>query len=158
MRIMFSIKACESISDYETAKKITEDYITWLEIDLTFQKVENELAEFREMYSSPKGCYLIAYTVNGGIAGGVGLREFSPGICEMKRLYVYPRYLRQGIGEALCKELMVQAKRLGYMKMRLDTIGKLAAANRLYDKLGFYEIEPYRENPDRTARFMEILL
>ena len=76
----------------------------------------------------------------------------------MKRLYVYPKYLRQGIGEALCKELIVQAKKSGYLKMRLDTIGKLQAANRLYDKLCFYEIEPYRENPDETARFMEYKL
>jgi ribosomal protein S18 acetylase RimI-like enzyme len=76
----------------------------------------------------------------------------------MKRLYVYPQYLRKGIGEAWCKELVTQARKLGYRKLRLDTIGKLEAANRLYDKLGFYEIEPYRENPDKTARFMEFIL
>ncbi len=76
----------------------------------------------------------------------------------MKRLYVYPEYLRKGLGEVLCRELIKQAKDLGYKKMRLDTIGKLNAANRLYDKLGFYEIEPYRENPNQTARFMEYSL
>ena len=110
------------------------------------------------MYSPPKGFYLIAFTKSSNIAGGVGLREFSPDICEMKRLYVYPKYLRFGIGNALCKELITEAKKLGYLKMRLDTIGKLKAANRLYDKLGFYEIEPYRDNPDKTARFMEFQL
>jgi len=155
---MFTVKTCKTVSDYETAKRITEDYIEWLGMDLTFQKVESELAGFKEMYSPPKGCYLIALTEDGNIAGGVALREFSTGICEMKRLYVYPKYLRQGIGEALCKELIGQAKKSGYLKMRLDTIGKLQAANRLYDKLCFYEIEPYRENPDETARFMEYKL
>jgi len=155
---MFTVKTCKTVSDYETAKRITEDYIEWLGMDLTFQKVESELAGFKEMYSPPKGCYLIAFTEDGNITGGVGLREFSTDICEMKRLYVYPKYLRQGIGEALCKELIVQAKKSGYLKMRLDTIGKLQAANQLYDKLGFYEIELYRENPDETARFMEYKL
>ena len=127
-------------------------------MDLTFQNIENELRGFNKMYLPPEGCYLIAITENGETAGGVGLRKFSADICEMKRLYVYPDYLRKGLGEALCKELIKNAKKLGYKKMRLDTIGKLKAANRLYDKLGFYEIEPYRENPDKTARFMEYLL
>ncbi|MGB5528756.1 MAG: GNAT family N-acetyltransferase [Ignavibacteriaceae bacterium] len=140
------------------AKKITEDYIKWLDMDLTFQKIENELIGFNDMYSSPKGCYLIAFAENGETAGGVGLRKFEEGICEMKRLYVYPKYLKKGLGEALCRELIKQAKKFGYKKMRLDTIGKLKVANRLYDKLGFYEIEPYRENPDKTARFMEYIL
>jgi putative acetyltransferase len=155
---MFTIKLCTTISELKLAKKITEDYISWLGIDLTFQKVEDELAGFNEMYSPPDGCYLIAFAENGETAGGVGLRRFEAGICEMKRLYVYPEYLRKGLGEALCRELIIQAKKLGYEKMRLDTIGKLKAANRLYDKLGFYEIEPYRENPDKTARFMEYKL
>ena len=155
---MFTIRLCKTASEFEIAKKITEDYINWLGMDLTFQNIENELTGFNEMYSPPEGCYLIAITENGKKAGGVGLRKFSADICEMKRLYVYPDILRKGLGEALCKELIKQAKGLGYQKMRLDTIGKLKAANRLYDKLGFYEIEPYRENPDKTARFLEYLL
>ena len=155
---MFTIRLCKTASEFEIAKKITEDYINWLGMDLTFQNIENELTGFNKMYSPPKGCYLIAITENGNTAGGVGLRKFGSEICEMKRLYVYPDFSRKGLGEALCRELIKQAKRLGYKKMRLDTIGKLNAANRLYDKLGFYEIEPYRENPDKTARFMEYLL
>lgn len=155
---MITTKVCKTISDFEKAKKITEDYIEWLGMDLTFQNIENELAGFKEMYSLPKGCYLIAFTENGDIAGGVGLREFTLYICEMKRLYVYPNYLRQGIGETLCKEIISQAKRLRYLKMRLDTIDKLEAANKLYEKLGFYKIESYRENPDKSARFMELKL
>lgn len=155
---MFTIKLCKTVFDLEKAKNVTEDYIEWLDMDLTFQNVKNVLEGFNELYSPPEGCYLIAFAEDGEIAGGVALRRFETEICEMKRLYVYPEYLRKGLGEALCKELIKQAKMLGYKKMRLDTIGKLNAANRLYDKLGFHEIEPYRENPDKTARFMEYKL
>lgn len=42
--------------------------------------------------------------------------------------------------------------------MRLDTVDKLSTAIKLYEKLGFYDINPYRENLDQTARFMEIKL
>ena len=155
---MFTIRLCKTTSEFELARKITKDYIEWLGMDLTFQKIEDELLDFNDMYFPPNGCYLISFTENGEIAGGVGLRKFQGDICEMKRLYVYPKFLRQGLGETLCKEMIKQARVHGYKRMRLDTISKLKAANSLYDKLGFYEIEPYRENPDKTARFMEYIL
>ncbi len=155
---MFKIKICSSISDYKEARRITGDYIEWLNIDLSFQNIEEELKGFESVYGPPKGCYLLASGIEGATAGGVALREYSAGICEMKRLYVYPPYLGKGLGRPLCNELLKQAKQMGYKKMRLDTMTKLEAANRLYEKLGFYEIEPYRVNPEKTARFMEILL
>ena len=152
---MYEIKDCRTEADYKEAKKVTADYIKWLGIDLTFQKADNEMKNFNDMYGLPKGCYLLA-AAGGKILGGVGLREFSLDICEMKRLFVYEK--NRGIGEALCIELMKQARLMGYKKMRLDTMARLEAANKLYNKLGFYQIPPYRYNPDETARFMEYVL
>ena len=40
---MYKIKICESFSDFEKAKKITYDYIDWLNINLAFQNVDDEL-------------------------------------------------------------------------------------------------------------------
>jgi len=76
----------------------------------------------------------------------------------MKRLYVYPNYQGSKIGLQLCETILTIAKKLRYQKMRLDTIAKLDKAIRLYQFLGFYEIEKYCENPDETAQFMEIML
>ncbi len=70
---MFTVRLCKTVSEFEKAKKITENYIKWLGMDLTFQNVENELAGFNKMYSPPEGYYLIATTENGKTAGGVGL-------------------------------------------------------------------------------------
>jgi ribosomal protein S18 acetylase RimI-like enzyme len=42
--------------------------------------------------------------------------------------------------------------------MRLDTLGHMKAAIRLYTTLGFKEIAPYRFNPDPTAKYMELNL
>jgi ribosomal protein S18 acetylase RimI-like enzyme len=158
MDARYKILLCQTDSEYENAKKVTTDYIAWLKMDLSFQNIDHELHTFCLMYGEPSGCYLLALYGSDMIAGGVGLRKLSDTICEMKRLYVYPQFAGQGIGTALCMKLFVQARLRRYRFMRLDTIARLTAANSLYEKLGFYDIPPYRENPDPTARFMEIAL
>ena len=50
------------------------------------------------------------------------------------------------------------AKELGYKKMRLDTLATMYPAVRLYKKTGFYEIDPYRFNPIKEAKYFEIEL
>jgi len=155
---MYKIKVCISTRDFKKAKKITSDYIAWLGMDLSFQNVNDEFAEFENIYSKPEGCFLIAVSEKDEMLGGVGLRKLTPEICEMKRLFVYPQYLKQGIGRSLCLELILKAKRFGYNKMRLDTLTRLEAANKLYKQLGFYGIAAYRKNPDPTAKYMELKL
>jgi ribosomal protein S18 acetylase RimI-like enzyme len=134
---MYTIKICESTEEFKKAKKLACDYIEWLKMDLSFQNVDDEFSEFEKMYSKPYGCFLIAVTEKDEVLGGVGLRKLTHDICEMKRLFVYPEYLKRGIGKRLCLELNMQAKSMGYKKIRLDTIARLETANKLYKKLGF---------------------
>ena len=148
---------CSREQDFTIAKSITSDYMTWLNIDLSFQNTKKEYEEFSVMYSSPDGGYI--YLKRGEeIAGGVAFRVFGPGICEMKRLFVYPHFQGLGFGKLLSESIIQMAKGYGYKKMRLDTIEKLNNAIQIYKKLGFYEIEKYRENPDKTAKYMELSL
>ena len=151
---MIEIIHCSTDSEYATALKITRDYIEWLSMDLAFQTIDEELSNFSSMYGPPDGVFLLAWQGHEP-AGGVGLREFAPGICEMKRLYVYDQFKGEGVGRRLCTELIDEAKRLGYKKMRLDTLGRMGAARNLYKRLGFQEIESYRFNPDPTTTYME---
>jgi ribosomal protein S18 acetylase RimI-like enzyme len=54
--------------------------------------------------------------------------------------------------------IMDEARRLGYARIRLDTLTTMLEANQLYESLGFYDIEPYIYNPMPGARFMELRL
>ena len=42
--------------------------------------------------------------------------------------------------------------------MRLDTLGSMKDAIRLYESLGFHRIAPYYDNPSGCAVFMELKL
>ena len=134
-----------------------EEYADSLEIDLDFQGFGEELASLPGEYGSPHGCLLLALW-QGQVAGCVALRQFSPGICEMKRLYTQQEFRGLGIGRALCEAIITRARRIGYERMRLDTLPSMKTARGLYASLGFKEIEPYRYNPIEGAHFMELVL
>ncbi len=154
---MLRILEIRTKGDLFEVRNLFEEYADSLGIDLDFQGFDEELAELPGEYGSPDGCLLLALW-KGQVAGCVALRKFSPGICEMKRLYTKPQFRGLGIGRALCEEVIGWARRLGYERMRLDTLPSMEEAKGLYGSLGFREIEPYRFNPVEGASFMELTL
>jgi putative acetyltransferase len=139
------------------ARKLFLEYASSLGFDLSFQKFDEEIARFPGEYSCPEGCILLALE-NGAVAGCAAMRKIVEGICEMKRLYVRPEFRGKGIGKALALEIVEEARRAGYDRMRLDTVPDMVEAIALYRLMGFKEIEPYRHNPMAGALFMELAL
>jgi ribosomal protein S18 acetylase RimI-like enzyme len=128
------------------ARQLFLAYAEWIGIDLSFQNFNEELENLPGDYAPPEGCLLLAL-IEGQPAGCVALRKLEDDICEMKRLYVPAKFQGLAVGKNLAKAVIIEAKGLGYAKMRLDTLSKMAAAQKLYRSLGFKEIVPYRFNP-----------
>jgi len=101
-----------------------------------------ELAGLPGKYARPQGRLFIAY-VDGKPAGCVALRDLKHGVCEMKRMFVPDAFRGQGIGRALAKRIVAEAKEAGYRIMRLDTSRRQGEAMRLYESMGFLRIAPY---------------
>lgn len=140
-----------------TARSLFEEYAASIGIDLCFQGFAEELATLPGSYSPPSGRLLLAL-YNDQVAGCVGLRKLDRGICEMKRLYVRPAFRKLGVGRELADHVIQEAREAGYRCMRLDTLPTMSGALRLYRKLGFQEIAPYRDNPIEGALFLELPL
>jgi len=138
-------------------KKLFKEYAGSLDFDLGFQNFDEELANLPGEYVPPTGCLLLA-TYQDKAAGCVALRRIDEGACEMKRLYVQPKFRRRGIGRALAEAIIERAKKAGYKRMRLDTAPTMDAAKDLYESMGFKEIDAYRYNPLKGAVFMELTL
>ena len=154
---MLRILEIKTKEDLPEVRNLFEEYAGSLGIDLDFQGFDEELAALPGEYTPPDGCLLLALW-KGQVAACVALRKFSPGICEMKRLYTKPQFRGLGIGRALCEKVIACARFLGYERMRLDTLPSMEEAKGLYDSLGFREIEPYRFNPVEGASFFELTL
>ena len=152
---MLKIIQADSEEQLSQGRELLREYAASLGFDLHFQEFKKEVAEFPGEYSPPQGRFLLAQE-DEKTAGCVALRRISQGICEMKRLYVRPEFRGKALGRKLAEAVIEEARRMGYERMRLDTVPFMKAAIALYLSLGFKEIKSYRFNPIEGAKFMEL--
>jgi putative acetyltransferase len=153
-----AIEAVEGGHAVAAVRVLMREYAASLGADLGFQGFEKELAGLPGKYAPPSGALFLARvpsSVGAEPAGCVALRDLGSDDCEMKRLYVRPEYRGLGIGRVLAERVMDEARRIGYRRMRLDTLERLADAVALYRSLGFEPTEPYCDNPLPGAMFWE---
>jgi ribosomal protein S18 acetylase RimI-like enzyme len=155
MRI--KITSLQIPDEVDEVRQLFQEYEDFLGVDLCFQSFQEELASLPGKYGPPDGVLLIAIDGQNSV-GCVALRKLEEGICEMKRLFVRPKYRGQGLGRRLAKQIIDEAVKLGYSSMRLDTLDKLIEAIRLYESLGFKRRDPYYHNPLSGVLYWELEL
>ena len=150
-------KEPETKEEITKAKELIIEYIKWLNQDLAFQNIEDELINFPKKYEEPDGAFIIAKD-NDKVIGCVGLKKLDDNICEMKRLFVNDIYRGKGVGKRLVEKIIEEAKDKNYKKMRLDTLKTMESALKIYYKNNFYKIEPYYNNPNKDVVYIEKIL
>jgi GNAT superfamily N-acetyltransferase len=96
--------------------------------------------------------------VPGTAAGVIGLRPLQGQYCEIRRIYVRPRFRGLGLGRRLVEQAIGEARAIGYGGMVLETLAQMAEARRLYAKQGFKEIPAYHDNARDGVLFAELRL
>ncbi len=147
----------DGINYLDDIKVLIIEYITFLNRDLSFQNLEEELNDLKAKYTYPNGRIIVAL-VDEKVVGCVAFYKHNLKRCEMKRLYVKKEYRNLKIGQKLVEEIIALAKKDGYQEMVLDTIKPLTNAINLYKKMGFKEIEPYYNNPLPDVIYMKLSL
>ena len=134
-------------------------YEAGLGLSLAFQDFQHEMLTLPGDYAPPDGAFAMA-CLAGRICGLVALRAWDRGqqIAEMKRLYVAPDARGHGLGRQLAETMLREARRLGYVRVRLDTLPSMREAQALYADLGFADIANYNGNPIAGSRFLEVAL
>jgi len=142
-------------TELEHVRQFFRNYAGWLGVDLGFQNFDLEMASLPGAYSGPAGRLFYA-EVGGKPAGCVGIRKFSEGVCEMKRLYVEPDSRGHGVGRELALAAIHAARELGYQRMMIDTQPAMRIAVKLYRELGFQEAPAYYPTPVEGTIFLSL--
>ncbi len=155
---MVSIAEASFPQDAAPLRALIDEYVRWLDLDLSYQGFDDEMAQLDRRYSPPDGLFLLA-RVDGEPAGCVGLKRMEGvGTAEVKRLYVRPAHRGLRIGEQLVGALKGRAAQMGYRRLLLDAVPQTVHAQRLYAAMGFREIAPYYPTPVVGTKFYELLL
>ncbi len=158
-----TIRAAQSAADFDTLRELLREYGAHLTGSLGAENIcmrqyEQELAGL----PSPYRALLLAFAGEEDHAGCVLLKpvQHSDGstpdeqACEMKRLWVRPRFRGCGVGRKLTEGALTEAKRQGYTTMYLDTVpAVMQTAHRIYQELGFEPTERYNDNPVEHVAF-----
>jgi len=136
----------QSEADWFEARTLVQEYAASLGVDLAFQDFARELKDLDQEYAPPLGAFLLAREGSFHL-GCVGLRQFSEGVGEIKRLYIRPTARGRGLGRLLAKAAVDSGRRLGYRRLLLDTLPSMSEAHVLYASLGFKPTDAYRFNP-----------
>ena len=152
------LSQAQSPAQIEQARELFLEYGQSLGFSLCFQGFDKELAGLPGDYAPPDGRLFLAEH-QGQLAACAALHRFDATSGEMKRLYVRPNFRGLGLGRILAERILSEAASIGFQRIRLDTVqGTMNDAIALYRRLGFREIEPYRENPMAGALYMELEL
>ena len=90
-----------------------------------------------------KRAYFIATDPDGTVVGGVGVAGYdgSDDCAEIQKLYLVDAAKGKGLGRRLMRSAEDFARKAGYHLLYLETHTDLKAAIRLYEKLGFQQID-----------------
>jgi putative acetyltransferase len=90
------------------------------------------------------------------LVGCAALKRLDAKHAELKSMRTSSRHRRQGVGKLILEHVLSEARRLGYLRMSLET-GSMAffePAHALYASYGFVRCAPfanYREDPNSVC-------
>ncbi|CCH02212.1 GCN5-related N-acetyltransferase [Fibrella aestuarina BUZ 2] len=151
--------------DLEAVKKLWFDYLVWGNDKMQElygvhphnpeETVEQDIQQIGK-FQPPYGQLILAI-YEGEVCGLGSLKRINSDIGEIKRMFVHPASRRVGAGRAILNQLLVEAGKIGYKKVRLDSPKFMEAAHALYRRFGFRDIDAYPEM-EISAAFKNCLL
>lgn len=122
-----------------------KDFITLVKLlDVYLAEKDGEEHAFYAQFNSIGKIkhVVIAYENDLPVACGA-IKEYAPGVVEVKRMYTSPQHRGKGIASTILKELEKWAAELSYNKCILETGKRQHEAVGLYHRNGYTLIDNY---------------
>lgn len=103
---------------------------------------DEEVSNMYKAYSGKRSRFYVV-EFDGEVVGGGGfgpLKGGSSEVCELRKMYFFPKARGCGMGERLLRFLLKEMKHARFKNCYLETTSKMLQAQALYKKLGFKEL------------------
>ncbi len=137
-------------ADQDAVRALVFAVLHEYDIEPAPKAADRDLYDIEGFYGD--GAFAVLETADGDIIGTVGLAPLSNAACELRKMYLAPRYRGRGFGAKLLKHAIERARALGFARMELSTKRIMEEAIGLYMKFGFAPLEdgPVDKRCDRT--------
>jgi putative acetyltransferase len=114
------------------------------QLDIYLMGINGDSHDFFDQFNKIDAIKHVVVLYKEGIPSGCGaIKEYEPGIMEVKRMFVPPAARGNGLATLVLKELEKWATELGYKKCILETGDIMPDAIALYKKNGYLSIPNY---------------
>jgi len=102
-----------------------------------------EVEDMWAAYDNDKSAFYVIADEGDKIWGCGGIAPLAGGpadTCELKKMYFYTAARGRGLGREMMELCLQTASEIGYKKCYLETVERMAKANKLYGKYGFKKL------------------
>ena len=106
-----------------------------------------------EVYTVPKSIYFVIEK-DGKIIGGAGVMQLDnsdENICELQKMYLLPEGRGLGLGKSLIDNCIEKAIEFGFESCYIETMTYMEDAQKLYKKVGFYNLDKQIGNTGHSS-------
>ena len=106
-----------------------------------------------EVYTVPKSIYFVIEK-DGKIIGGAGVMQLDnsdENICELQKMYLLPEGRGLGLGKSLIDNCIEKAIEFGFESCYIETMTYMEDAQKLYKKVGFYNLDKQLGNTGHSS-------
>jgi len=157
------VRPAETEGEIEEVRRLFRSFLSWhrqrhtedlalIEAYFDDAAYDAEIENLPGAYAPPDGALLVPPLQGHGDESQSGLPADEEG--EMKRMFVPAMARGRGAGRALAEAVIARARAAGYRRMYLDTSVRQTEAIALYRDLGFEEVEPYDEVPEKLLGWL----
>jgi putative acetyltransferase len=136
-------------NDEDAIRALVFSVLDEYEIEPAPKTTDRDLSDIEGYYKN--GMFAVLETAD-GIIGTVGFAPLSARVCELRKMYLMPRYRGRGHGARLLKHAMERARAMGFARIELNTKRIMEEAIGLYTKYGFVVLDgaPVDKRCDQT--------